>query len=240
MNLDPDAGARAASNAFAVARAFASRFFHATGLAVLVSVLSTLALSAWAQTATPMTPAASTAGPVGPRPGIDHPMESSMGHPPGGFMGHHMGGMDGGMGGMGGMTMLHGSPERMGRMIDLMLDGLGATEAQRAQIKQIATAAASDLKIQHESGQAMRQRAMQLFTAPTIDAGAVEKTRQQALAQHDQASKRLTQALLDVARVLTPEQRARLGERLRDRIARMQDRTERMQKMEQEHPRAPR
>jgi Spy/CpxP family protein refolding chaperone len=42
-------------------------------------------------------------------------------------------------------------------------------------------------------------------------------------------SRRMTQAMLDVARVLTPEQRARLGERMRDRQARMEDRMKRMQ-----------
>ena len=36
--------------------------------------------------------------------------------------------------------MFRGSPERMGRMIDLMLDGLNASDAQRGQIKQIAAA----------------------------------------------------------------------------------------------------
>jgi Spy/CpxP family protein refolding chaperone len=39
----------------------------------------------------------------------------------------------------------------------------------------------------------------------------------------------MTQAMLEVARVLTPEQRARLGERIRDRQARMEDRMKRMQ-----------
>ena len=49
------------------------------------------------------------------------------------------------------------------------------------------------------------------------------------LQQHDQTSRRMTQAMLDVARVLTPEQRARLGERMRDREARMEDRMKRME-----------
>ena len=132
--------------------------------------------------------------------------------------GHHgMGGMHHGMdGGM----MFRGSPEHMGRMIDHMLDGLNASDAQRGQIKQIAAGAATDLKAQGEAGRALRQRAMQAFTAPTVDAGAVEQVRQQMLQQHDQMSRRMTQAMLDVARVLTPEQRARLGERMRDRQAR--------------------
>jgi Spy/CpxP family protein refolding chaperone len=139
-------------------------------------------------------------------------------------------------GGMGGPGMMGGSPERMGRMIDHMLDGLNASDAQRSQIKQIAAGAAADLKAQHEAGRALRQRSMQAFTAPTVDAAAVEQVRQQMLQQHDQMSRRMTQAMLDVARVLTPEQRARVGERMRDRQARMEDRMKRMESMPQGTP----
>ena len=63
---------------------------------------------------------------------------------------------------------------------------------------------------------------------------AAESLRQQMMAQHDQASRRVTQAMLDVARVLTPEQRAKLGERMRERQAIMKDR---MERMEREHER---
>ena len=149
-------------------------------------------------------------------------------------MHHGMGGMHGGMGG--GSMMFRGSPEHMGRMIDHMLDGLNASDAQRTQIKQIAVAAATDLKAQAASGKALRQRAIQAFTAPNVDAAAVEQVRQQMLQQHDQTSRRMTQAMLDVARVLTPEQRARLGERMRDRQARMEDRMKRMDSMRQGMP----
>jgi Spy/CpxP family protein refolding chaperone len=78
-------------------------------------------------------------------------------------------------------------------------------------------------------------RAMQAFTAPNLDPAAVEQLRQQMLQQHDQMSRRMTQAMLDAARVLTPEQRARLGERMRDRQARKADRMKRMQERMQEH-----
>ena len=135
-----------------------------------------------------------------------------------------------GMGG-GSMMMFRGSPEHMGRMIDHMLDGLNASDAQRGQIKQIAAGAATDLKAQGEAGRALRQRAMQAFTAPTVDAGAVEQVRQQMLQQHDQMSRRMTQAMVAAASVLTPEQRAAIGQRLNDRQARME---ERMKKHEQD------
>ena len=103
--------------------------------------------------------------------------------------------------------MIGGSPEHMGRMIDHMLDGLNASDAQRGQIKQIAQAAATDLKAQRDAGRGLRERGMQLLTTPNVDANAAEALRQQMLAQHDQASKRMMQAMLDISRVLTPEQR---------------------------------
>jgi protein CpxP len=52
------------------------------------------------------------------------------------------------------------------------------------------------------------------------------------LAQHDQASKRKLQEMLDIAKVLTPEQRAKIADRMKERQAVMKDR---MQRMQQEH-----
>ncbi|MEO8836225.1 MAG: Spy/CpxP family protein refolding chaperone [Caldimonas sp.] len=197
---------------------------------MLLAVLAAASLSAWAQPAAPPPPAASEQGWGGMRHGMD-------GH---GMRGHDMGRHEMGRHEMGGAMMFRGPPERVGRRVDVMLDGLNATDAQRTQIKQIAVATATDLKAQSQSGRALRQRAMQAFTAPTVDAAAVEQVRQQMLQQHDQMSRRVTQAMLDVARVLTPEQRTRLGERMRDRQARMEDRkarmAERMQHMQREQP----
>ena len=42
----------------------------------------------------------------------------------------------------GGMVPFNGPPEHIARAVDHLLDGLGATDAQRAQIKQIAQGAA--------------------------------------------------------------------------------------------------
>jgi len=157
-------------------------------LGMLMAVLGTLAVTAWAQ-------------------------------PMGGRMGHHGGGMDG---------MMMG-----GRMMDRVLDGLDATDAQRSQIKQITQAAAADLKAQRDASRELRQRGMDIFTAPNVDANAAEAVRQQMLAQHDQASRRMMLAMIDISRVLTPEQKAKLAERMKERAAKMQ---ERMDRMHREHP----
>lgn len=134
---------------------------------------------------------------------------------------------------MGGPGMFMGRPEQMNRMVDRMLDGLGTSEAQRTQIKQIVQAAAADLKTQHEAARGLHEKGLQLLSAPTIDAAAVESLRQQTEAQHDQASRRVTQGLIDVAKVLTPEQRAKLAQRMK---LREDERRDRMQRMQKEHP----
>lgn len=126
--------------------------------------------------------------------------DGPMGH------GHHMG--PGAMGGMGPMG---------GPMMGRMLDSVNATDAQRAQIKDIWKAAFDDLKKQREAGRNLREQAMQIFTQPTVDAAAAESLRQQMLAQHDAASKRMTQAMVDAANVLTPDQRRQLGEKMKQR-----------------------
>ncbi len=141
-------------------------------------------------------------------------------------------GMHGGGGGM------MGHPERMGRMMDHMLDGLNATDAQRSQIKQIAQAAATDMKAQREGNRALHEKAMQIFAAPNVDAAAAEQIRQQMLAQHDQMSKRTLQAMLDASKVLTPEQRAKLGERRKQRSDTLRDRMKRMQGERRETPKS--
>jgi Spy/CpxP family protein refolding chaperone len=180
----------------------------------VVALAATLGTAAWAQPAS--------------APGTGYGMgQGQMGQR---HMGHgHMGqGMSQGHG-MGGM-MLFGSPKRIDRAVDRMLDGLNASDAQRSQIKQIAQGAASDLKAQFAAGKKLREQGLQLFAAPTIDTAAVEALRQQMLAQHDQASKRVMQALLDIGQVLTPEQRAKFVERIELRKAQRQDRLQRMQR----------
>ncbi len=117
----------------------------------------------------------------------------------------------GGMGGMGGM-----------HMSERMLDHVNATPEQRVQIKQIMQAAKTDLSAQREAGRALHLQALNVFTQPNVDANAAEALRQQMLARHDQASKRMMQAMLETSRVLTPDQRRQLAEGLAKRQEMMQ------------------
>ena len=141
------------------------------GGAVLVAVLGSVAVSAWAQ-----------GGP----------------------------GMHGGGPGMHGMGF-------GGRMAERMLDSVNASAEQRAQVKQITDRAAADMKAQHESGRALREQGMKLFTQPVVDANAAEALRAQMMQQHDQGSRRMLQTMLEISRVLTPEQRKQLAERMAQR-----------------------
>jgi Spy/CpxP family protein refolding chaperone len=113
-------------------------------------------------------------------------------------------------------------PPLSGRGLDHMLDAVNATDAQRTQIKQIAQAAAADLKAQHESARSLHEQGIALFTQPTVDANAAEQLRQQMMARHDQASRRMLQAMLDISRVLTPEQRQQLAQKMQQHHADME------------------
>ncbi len=126
-------------------------------------------------------------------------------------------------GGPGGHAMMGGGMMMGGpRHIERMLDAVNATADQRAQIRSIVQTAMADLRSQRATGATLRDQAAQVFTQPTVDARAAETLRQQMLAQHEQASKRLLQAMLDVSRVLTPEQRAQVGERMKSQRSMMQ------------------
>jgi Spy/CpxP family protein refolding chaperone len=97
------------------------------------------------------------------------------------------------------------------------LDAVGATAEQKARVRDIFKAAHDDLRKLHEGQREQHQQLLQLLTAPQLDAAAAEALRQKQQAVHDTASKRLLQASLDAAAVLTPEQRQKLGERLKAR-----------------------
>lgn len=133
-------------------------------------------------------------------------------------MGRQGGGHDGA-----GPTHRHGPGGQGGAFgSERMLDQLNATPEQKAQVHRIMEAARQDQQAQREAGQQLRQRMMQALAQPNVDAAAVEAIRQQMSAQHDQASKRMAQAMVEAARVLTPEQRQKAAEHLAKRRDMMQ------------------
>ena len=108
--------------------------------------------------------------------------------------------------------------------IEHMLDVANATDAQRSQIDSLFKAAREELAGQHDASSKLHVQLAALYTATNIDAAAIESVRAQMSAQREVASKRLSQASIDAARVLTPEQRARIGEVMKKRMARMPSR----------------
>lgn len=105
----------------------------------------------------------------------------------------------------------------MSRMLDRMLSRLDATPEQRSKVQAIAAAAQADLAPLHQRIGEARRKATELLTQPSVDRAALEALRADQTAVVDQISRRMTQALADVADVLTPEQRAKAREMLERR-----------------------
>ncbi len=115
----------------------------------------------------------------------------------------------------------HGEHRGQVRGMDRMLERIGATDEQRGRIEQITAAARADREGQHASGRALREQMAALMAQPVLDPAAAEALRQQMVAQHDQASQRRLQTMLQIGEVLTPEQRALMAELRQTRAERM-------------------
>lgn len=134
-----------------------------------------------------------------------------MGHGGHGEHGRGPGMMGGGMMGGGMMGMM------AGRHLDHMLNRVDATDEQRAKIRDISRAARNDIEKLTDVLQPLRKSAVEALAAPTVDRAAVEGIRTRLSGVTDEISKRMTTAMLDVAQVLTPEQRAKIGEDMKSR-----------------------
>jgi len=90
------------------------------------------------------------------------------------------------------------------------LQAIGASPEQRSQIKAILKQARDDMRLQRKTTTDLRKQLAQVLAAPSVDATAAEGVRQKILAQQDGTSQRVLQARLQVASVLTPDQRQKL------------------------------
>lgn len=86
-----------------------------------------------------------------------------------------------------------------------------ATDAQKAQIEPLVRQALADLLPMHEHAQDFHRQALQALSGDQVDRVALETLRAEHLQAADAASRRITQALADVADVLTPAQRKALA-----------------------------
>lgn len=106
-----------------------------------------------------------------------------------------------------------------GGRIERVLDRVDATAAQRSQIEAIFKSARTDLAGQRDTSRKLRLQLLSLYTATNVDAAAIESVRQQIATQRDIASKRMSQASIEAARVLSPEQRAKLAAMMSKRFS---------------------
>jgi Spy/CpxP family protein refolding chaperone len=74
--------------------------------------------------------------------------------------------------------------------------------------------AVKDLLPLRDKARAARRQAIELLAADRVDRVAIETLRADQLQLDEQASKRFTQALADVADVLTPAQRKQIAGRM--------------------------
>ena len=106
---------------------------------------------------------------------------------------------------------------RLEKRVGYMVWQIGGTTEQRDKIVAIAKSAMTEVAGLRQQRREMRAQGLALLKAPTVDRAAVEKLRVDGMALADTASKRMTQAMADAAEVLTPEQRAKLAERMEAR-----------------------
>jgi Spy/CpxP family protein refolding chaperone len=109
------------------------------------------------------------------------------------------------------------SEEHLDRMLKHMYVEIDATDAQKQQLEPIVKQAAADLKPLRAKARDARKRGAELLSADTIDRGAIERARAEGISVADASSRRFTQALTDVAEVLTPAQRKKLAARFAHR-----------------------
>jgi len=107
--------------------------------------------------------------------------------------------------------------DRADRAVRHLAIEIDATTEQQDKIRAIVKAALTDLLPLLDERKAARERARELLTRPTIDRAELEKFRAEHMAMWEGASKRITQALGDVAEALTPQQRQKLAEFLAER-----------------------
>jgi periplasmic protein CpxP/Spy len=145
-----------------------------------------------------------------------------------------------GLAGLGGLSLMansvhaqgmgrHGghdghSPEQMTKHMDErighMVQELGGTPEQKDRLVKLAQTAMQDMKPLREQHMAARQKGMALLSAAAIDRAAIERLRQEQMSAADAMSRRVAQHLADAAEVLTPAQRTKLAERMKQRSER--------------------
>lgn len=93
-----------------------------------------------------------------------------------------------------------------------MLDRVGASAEQKAQINALMEAAHNDIKPVRAQMKTLHEQGSTLFTQRNVDANAVEAARLQMQTLQGQVSKRMSLAQVESSRVLTPEERTQMAD----------------------------
>lgn len=129
--------------------------------------------------------------------------------------GNRFGGGGGGF--FGGMMQGAPSEERIERMLKHLYVEMNATPEQQQRIAPIVKQAVNELAPLRKQLQGTREQVRNLMSAEQIDRAAIEQLRTSRLQAADTISRRMTQAMADIAEVLTPEQRKAMAERMQQR-----------------------
>jgi periplasmic protein CpxP/Spy len=117
-----------------------------------------------------------------------------------------------------GMHAMRHNPERLAEhvqwRVNRILSRAGASEEQKGKAGVIAKSAVTDLAALGIAPWETRSKFLSLFRADKIEPEAFESLRAEQAAKWEAASKRIVQALVETAQVLTPEQRRQLTERM--------------------------
>jgi protein CpxP len=103
--------------------------------------------------------------------------------------------------------------------LERLLDAADATPEQRSRIEEIATHAMRKIAPLQPGLGSIHRDLRRLLSAASIDETALEQLRAGRVADVDQASRILVQAMADAAEVLTPEQRAKVADAMSRRPA---------------------
>lgn len=103
------------------------------------------------------------------------------------------------------------------RRFGAVMDEIGASQEQADKLRGIFETTRDDLMPARSDFESFRNELTALIQAPEIDRETAERLRAERVEAIDKASRRMTDAFIEAAEVLTPEQRVVLVENLKDR-----------------------
>lgn len=102
--------------------------------------------------------------------------------------------------------------DRADRAVRHLAIEIDATNEQQERLRAVVKGVVKDLLPMREKAQSARLRGRELLVKPDLDRAAIESFRAEQMALAEAFSKRIAQALGDVAEILTPEQRRKAAD----------------------------